>query len=239
MFRARRIARCRANSLIVFADQLLVAEVLIRRIAPVDFTHALVQIFRERFRQAVGDRFHHDLVVVVMLGFEGVRQRIFFQTTSDRKSTDVIRFTAQFRRNKVRQAVVGETDFFRLLAQVMTHVDDVRTRLVTVNLDVVTHAVSREQAHHAARIQGLLSAEFIQHIIGVFEQTFRLFSHHLIFEDARVFPGQRPGHKERRPVDVVAQRFDAGFNALYAEAVRHRRRVVFPVEGQIVVAGSL
>lgn len=72
-----------------------------------------------------------------MLGFEGVRQRIFLQTAGNCESTDVIRFAAQFRRNKVRQAVVGETDFFRLLAQVMTDVDDVRTRLVTVNLDVV------------------------------------------------------------------------------------------------------
>ena len=144
VFRTRRIARCRANPLVVFADQLLVTEILIRRIAPVDFTHALMQIFCKRFRQTVSDRFHHDLVVVVMLRFESICQRVFFQTTSDRKSTDVIRFTAQFRRNKVRQAVVGETDFFRLLAQVMTHVDDVRTRLVTVNLDVVTHAVGRE-----------------------------------------------------------------------------------------------
>ena len=103
-----------------------------------------MQIFCECFRQTVGDRFHHDLVVVVMLGFKGIRQRIFLQSPGHRESTDVIRFAAQFRRNKVRQAVVGETDFFRLLAQMMAHVDDVRTRLVTVNLDVVTHAVGRE-----------------------------------------------------------------------------------------------
>nr|WP_287141841.1 alanine/glycine:cation symporter family protein [Clostridium sp.] len=49
MFRAGRIARCRTDALVVFADQLFVAEVLVRRIAPVDFTHTLMEILRKGF----------------------------------------------------------------------------------------------------------------------------------------------------------------------------------------------
>ncbi len=54
-----------------------------------------------------------------MLRFEGVRQRVvFFKTAAGhRESTDVIRFAAQFRRDKIRQTVVGKTGFLGLLAR--------------------------------------------------------------------------------------------------------------------------
>ena len=92
MFRTRRVARCRTNALVVFADQILVAEVLISRVAPVHLAHPLVQVLGKGFRQAVGNRFHHDFIVIVVLRFERLRQGIFFQTAGHGKGTEVIRF---------------------------------------------------------------------------------------------------------------------------------------------------
>ncbi len=198
-----------------------------------------MQILGKRFRQTVGNRFHHDLVIVVVLRFVSISQIVFFKTAGDCESTDVIRFSAQFRRDKIRQTVVGKTDFLGLLAQVVADRQNMSTGFVAINFDVIANAVRREQAHHATRIQQFLGAQFIQHIIGVFKQTLRLNAHHLIFQNARVFAGQRPGHKERRPVDVVAQSFDAGFHLLHAQTVGYRRGVAFPIECQIIIARRL
>ena len=93
MLRAGRIARRRANPLVVLADQLFVAEVLVRRIAPVDLAHPLMQIFGKGFRQAVGNRLHHNLVVIIVLRFVGVGQRVFLKAAGHRKGADIIRFS--------------------------------------------------------------------------------------------------------------------------------------------------
>ena len=110
MFRAGRVARCRTDALVVFADQLFVAEVLVRRIAPVDFTHTLMEILRKGFRQTVGKRFHHDFVVIIMLCFKGISQCVLFQPASHGKCADVIRFAGNLRRNEVSETVVSEVD---------------------------------------------------------------------------------------------------------------------------------
>ena len=109
-----------------------------------------------------------------------------------------------------------------------------RARLVAVNFDIVADAVRREKAHHAARRQGFFGAQFVEHLVGVFKQPLRLLAHNLIFQNARIFPGQRPGHKERRPVDVITQRLDACRHFFNAQTVRGGRRVAFPVKRQIV-----
>ena len=70
------------------------------------------------------------------------------------------------------------------------------------------------------------------------EQPLRLFADYLVFQNAWILPGQRPGHKEWRPVDVVAQGFDAGFHALHAQTMGNRWRVAGPVKGQIVLTSG-
>lgn len=89
--------------LVVFADQLLVAEVLIRRVAPVHLTYALVQILGKGFRRAIGDRFHHDFVVIIVLRVVRIRQRVFFQTAGYGKGADIVGFTGEFRCDEIRQ----------------------------------------------------------------------------------------------------------------------------------------
>ncbi len=121
VLRAGGIAWRRTYPLIVFADQLFVAEVFVRRIAPVNFTHAFVQVLRKGLCQSIGNRLHHDLVVVVMLGVIGFGQRILLQPAGDGKRADVVLFAAQLRRNEIGQAVVSKAYLFGLLAQMACH----------------------------------------------------------------------------------------------------------------------
>jgi hypothetical protein len=55
-----------------------------------------MQILGKGFRQTVGNRLDHDLVVVIVLRFEGVRQRVFFQAAGHRKGADIVRFADSF-----------------------------------------------------------------------------------------------------------------------------------------------
>ena len=198
-----------------------------------------MQILSEGFRQAVGNRFDHDFVVIIMLRFVCLRQRILFKSAGYRKGADIVGFATQFRCDEIRQTVVGEAHFLRLLTQVMAHGQHMRAGFIAVDFHIVTHAVRREQPHHAARIEGFLCTQRVEHVIGIFKQPLRLFTNHLILEDARIFARQRPGHEERRPVNVVTQRFDAGGDVLHAQTMRNRRGIARPVKRQIVIARRL
>lgn len=66
-------------------------------------TYAFMQIFSEGFRQTVGDRFHHDFVVIIVLRVVRIRQRVFFQTTGYGKGADIVGFTGEFRCDEIRQ----------------------------------------------------------------------------------------------------------------------------------------
>ncbi len=239
MFRTRRIAWRGTDTLIVFTDQFFVAEVFVRRVAPVNFTNPLVEIFCERFGQTIRHGFNHDFVVVIMLRVKRFGERVFLQPAGYREGPQIIGFTAQFRRDEVCQAVVGEADFFRLLTQMMADGQHMRPGFITVDFDIVANAVGREQPYYAAWVKGFLRAELVEHLVGVFKQALRFFADYLVFENARVFARQRPGHKERRPVDVIAQGFNAGRDFLYAQAMGNGRRIAFPVESQVVFARGL
>ena len=193
-----------------------------------------MQILGKGLRQAIGDGFNHDLVIVIMLRFIGVRQRVLFQAAGHGEGADVVRLAAQLRRDKIGEAVVGEANLLRLLAQMMAHRQHVGAGFIAIDFNIVAHAVGREQTHHAARVQGFLCAQLIQQLVSIFEQALRLFPYHFIFQNARIFTRQRPGHEERRPVDVVAQGLDTGFHRLYPQTMSHRRCVALPVKGQIV-----
>ncbi|MNX96900.1 hypothetical protein D3C86_1292420 [compost metagenome] len=157
VFRARRITRCRANALVVFTDQLFVAEVLIRSITPVNFTYPLMQVFRERFCQAIGEGFQHDFVVIVVLRLVRVSERVLLQPTGDSKRADVVRFATEFWRHEIGQTVVGKTDFLGLLTQMTAHRQHVGAGFIAINFDVIPDTVRREQAHNAAWIEALFS----------------------------------------------------------------------------------
>ena len=63
-----------------------------------------MQILGKGLRQAIGDGFNHDLVIVIMLRFIGVRQRVLFQAAGHGEGADVVRLAAQLRRDKIGEA---------------------------------------------------------------------------------------------------------------------------------------
>lgn len=89
-------------------------------------------------------------------------------------------------------AVVGKAHFLGLLAQMVAHGQHMGAGFIAVDFYVVAHAVRREQPHHAARVEGFLCAQSVEHIVGIFKQAFRLFAYYLIFKNARIFARQRP-----------------------------------------------
>ena len=103
-----------------------------------------MEIFRERFRQTVRDSFNHDFVVIIVLRIKRLGESVFFQTTRDRKSPQVIRFAAQFRGHEIRKTVVGKANLFGLLTQMMAYRQHMGAGFITINFDIVAHAVSRE-----------------------------------------------------------------------------------------------
>lgn len=69
------IARGRADAAIFFPDQIFVGELLKLAEAPF-LAGALVQVFREGFREPISEGFNHDGVVVVVIGFECIYDRL-------------------------------------------------------------------------------------------------------------------------------------------------------------------
>ena len=73
VIRTRRITRRRPDAAVFFRDQILGGQFFKFAKTPF-FANALVQEFRERFRQPVRQRLGHDGVVIVVVGLEFVHQ---------------------------------------------------------------------------------------------------------------------------------------------------------------------
>src|ERR1039457_6285834 len=106
---AGRITGCRADAAIFLFDEVLGRELLVSSEAP-GSTRLLVQVLGERFGQAVGQRFGHDGIVIVMVRFEFLDDFLQTMPARDRESANMIircwMFDvgcSMFRRNKVRQ----------------------------------------------------------------------------------------------------------------------------------------
>ncbi len=93
-------SRVPGGSLVVFADQLLIAEISFA-VAPVNLAYALMQILARTLPPDDGNRFDHDFVVIIVLRFKGIRRGAIFQTAGHGEGIDVVGFTTQLRRNKI------------------------------------------------------------------------------------------------------------------------------------------
>ncbi|CSA71500.1 Uncharacterised protein [Vibrio cholerae] len=112
-----------------------------------------MQIFRKGFRQTIGYRLDHDRIVIITLSFISIGQGSLTNATSYCKRANPITFTALFRSNIVRQTVVGPFRFLSLLTQVVQHMRDLRTRFITVHLNVIAHAGCWKQCTHTTGFQ--------------------------------------------------------------------------------------
>ncbi len=237
VLRASRITRRRTDAPIVLANKLLVAEGFVGGIAPVHLTHLLVQVLGKRLGQTVAHRLNEDGVVVVVIRLVGPGDSLLTDAAGHREGADPVRLATLFRRNIVRQTVVGEALLLALLTQVVQHFFHFAARFVAVDLDAVPHRIGREQAYDAGAAHALILFQLIQHGVGIGKQPGRLLTNDLVFEDARKLARQLPAEEERRPVDVGAQHRDGHvLELLHTRLARLRRLVASPV--QLMAVGA-
>src|SRR4051812_27623171 len=90
MVRLRGITGRGANAAVLFADQFFRRESLIRSIRPEFAAHALVQAFREGFRQAVRQRAQQNSAVIILRGLETLDVLLLADPRGDREAADVV-----------------------------------------------------------------------------------------------------------------------------------------------------
>ncbi len=154
--------------------------------------------------QAVGKSLEHDEVVVVVLRLELGGLRLDPQPGGDGKQAEVIALAAVARGDEVSQAAVGFAGgLLALLAQEVEGGQYLVALAVLIEFHVViARPVGREEPHHGAGGEPLLTDDALQHRLGVGEQLLRLFTLLGIVEDLGEAALQLPGVEEGGPVDV-------------------------------------
>ena len=90
VIRTGRIAGRGADAAILLADQLIVREALLGRVAPELAAHALVHALGERLREAIGERLQHDARIVVVRALEALEVRLDADARRHRERADVV-----------------------------------------------------------------------------------------------------------------------------------------------------
>ena len=201
------VARRRPDAPVSLGHEILVREVLRRRVAPPFASHALVQVLGHRFGEPIGQRLGHDGGIIVVVGLEFGDQRVEPVPGRDRKEPNPVVVT--FGRHEVRKGSIGVSRRLAgLLAQRMEHRALRRSVVIGPQHDVVPTPVGREESHDPAGFQDVLGNEPVEHSLGVGQELARLDATLGVVQDLRVLSAHFPGLEERRPVDVGAQGFD-------------------------------
>ena len=133
MIRAGRITRRRADAAIALVDQAFRIQGFVSGVAPELPADHLVQTFRERLGQAVGQRLRHDRMVDVMVAFKACDQFVATKAGGHRKSAEVIRHAARARGDEISQRVIGLPGRFALLlTQAVEHGEGVVALLIGI-----------------------------------------------------------------------------------------------------------
>ena len=77
--------------------------------APQFLAHLLVQVFRERFRQAIGQHLQHDGAMIVVVALHALHVFLYAVSGGHCESADVIDVPALLRRNEVAEGELGHT----------------------------------------------------------------------------------------------------------------------------------
>ena len=103
------------DAAVLFGDQLVAREVLVRRV-PLG-ARLFVQHLRERLGQAIGERLGHDGVVVVVVFLEARHELADADAGGDGEAADVVDDAARFRRDEIGEREVLAGVRLLLLAQ--------------------------------------------------------------------------------------------------------------------------
>ncbi len=240
MVRAGGVARGRADALVLLGNQRLVVELFLGYVGPELLAHPFMDQFGEGLGKAIGQRLHHDGVVVVALGLVGRRQLLDAVTGGDREATDPVRLAAVLRGDEVGQAVADSLSVLGgLLANMVQTLDHLAAGLVGIDFDdVVIDAVGGPQANDPARLNQAFVDQLAQHHLGLVEQLACGFADHLVVEDLRILADQLPAHEEGRPVDTIDQFVEVVvLEHLETGKGRRRRGISLPVQRRLARPG--
>src|SRR5690606_27645331 len=133
-----RIPRCGTNTAIPLCDELVVGKTLFPSITPELLSYLFVQTFSKRLREAVGQRFDHDLGIVIVHGPVLFQQRLDANACGDGKQSNVIRLARLFRRDEIAKAKVWKVlCLLILLTQEVHHRQRLMATVSAEELDVV------------------------------------------------------------------------------------------------------
>ncbi len=239
VIRARRVTRGRADTAVLLLDQRFVIQHFVLGVAPVLFTHLLVQPLGAGFGQAVGQGLDHDRVVVIAGVLVGLGDFFGTDAGGGDKATDVVGYAAVLGRDEVGQ---GEVRLAVGLDDLLAQMVQPGNRLAVIAVDfqvIVLHLVGRPETEHRAGADEFFVDQLLEHFLCVGVQRRRRFTHHFIGEDARELAGQVPGDEERCPVDVLGQDVEIDVvQHLGAGKRRLDRRVAAPVELRLLGDGG-
>src|SRR5512138_1201550 len=234
------IAWRRPNASILFLDELLVGEPLVRYVAPELATYTLVQTFRECFREPIRERFEHNARIIVVLAMETFEVLLDPEPRRDGERTDVIGTARALRRDEVRKAIVRLPGWLALLlTQEMQSLAHLRARFVRVYLDIiVVDAVRREQSEHAFGRQPSFANDLLQHATRVRVQVARLLTYRRIGQNVGECAAELPRVEERHPIDIARQVLEGVvLEGANAQHLRHGGRICAPIAVEAIRAG--
>src|SRR5438045_2082921 len=167
-------------------------------IAPQTVAYSRVEHFGEALREAVGQRFQEDVIIIVNGLLKALEVRLE-SVNADGKPADPI---LSVRIDKIRKAqVCPALAFLHLLAKE----GQARPVIAGEHEHVVTLALAAPKTDRRLGRNPAFGNDLVEHRIGVLEQTARTLSDDRIFKDRGVGAGQLPRAKKGRPVDRSLQ----------------------------------
>src|SRR5690606_23718125 len=122
VIRTRRITCSRTDAAVFLADELLVAEFLVRSVTPELLSYPLVQVLGTGLGEAVGECLQHDRRVIVVVLLERGDVLLDTETRGDGEASDIVADTGVTRRDEIRKTAIGQSvAVVALLAQMMKH----------------------------------------------------------------------------------------------------------------------
>ena len=200
MVRTRRVSEGRTDAAVSFGDQILAREPLVAAVSPIA-SRAGVERLRRRFCQPVGQRLHHDRVVVVVIALERRDEIVGAEAGGHRKGADNVHDTAVPRRHEIGQRAVRLPVGNLFLLPQHVESNELTRGARFIQHDVVAVAVRRPESVDAARRQKPLADDVIEQRAGVIVQVARGRAVLRVIENRGKASLQLPRGKEQRPID--------------------------------------
>mmetsp|Transcript_25419 Transcript_25419/g.77122 ORF Transcript_25419/g.77122 Transcript_25419/m.77122 type:complete len:210 (+) Transcript_25419:850-1479(+) len=200
--------------------------------------------FGECLGQPVGDRLHHDALVVIILGAELGTDFLAAEATRDGEAANVVLDARAFRSDEIGHSKIVRVLALLLLAKRMEGAGFGRP-VSRVHLNVVTNRVGREDANHCLRLQRLVLDDVVEERQAVSMQLLSLLAYRLIVEDlgvatVGVLATKLPDLEEGVPIDVRQQLFKRVVLVhLSADEIRRGRRAIRPADLELGSASLL